>query len=64
MDYRKQDKKFIRVVDSETAHKLRYEGFTEIPSQNPNEYIFINDGKRLLFDVEQYGGIYTDILTI
>jgi len=59
-----RDMKFIRVTHKETAHKLRYEQYTELPSQIPGEYIFLNDGKKLKFDVEQFGGIYTNILNI
>ena len=55
----KTNMKFIRTTSNETAHKLRYENYTELPSQTPGEYVFLNDGKRLTFDVEQYGGIYT-----
>ncbi len=62
MEKDKSKMKFLRVTDTETANKLRYEKFTELPSQIPGEYVFLNDGKRLAFDVEQYGGIYTNIL--
>jgi hypothetical protein len=64
MDYRKNDMKFIKVTDTETAHKLRYEGFTEIPSTENDTYIFINDGKKLTFDAEKFGAIYTNILCV
>lgn len=64
MDYIKKDMKFIRTSNKETADKLKYEGFTQIASQNSNEFIFVNDGKRLAFDVEKFDGIYTNILNI
>ena len=60
----KMDKKFIITTSTETAHKLRYEDYTELPSQTPGEYVFLNDGKKLKFDVEKYDGIYTNILSI
>ena len=64
MDYKKNDMKFIKVTNIETAHKLRYEGFTEIPSTEPDTFIFINDGEKLTFDVENYGAVYTNILYV
>jgi hypothetical protein len=60
----KLDMKFIKVTHLETAHKLRYEGFTELPSQTEGEYIFLNNGKKLKFNVEEFGGVYTNILNI
>lgn len=53
---------FIKTRDKETAEKLRYEGFQEIPSNDSGVYMFINNGKKLGFDVEQYGAVYTNIL--
>ena len=64
MDYKNNTMKFMKVTNSETAHKLRYEGFTEIPSTESGVYIFVNDGKKLSFDAEQYGAVYTNILCI
>lgn len=64
MNYKKNDMKFIKVSNKETAHKLRYEGFTEIPSTEKDTYIFINDGKKLTFDAEEYGAVYTNILCV
>jgi hypothetical protein len=64
MNYNRNDMKFIKVTDSETAHKLRYEGFTEIPSSESGVYMFINDGKKLTFDAERYGAVYTNILSV
>ena len=56
--------KFINVTNEETAHKLRYEGFTEIASLESGTFVFLNDGKKLTFDVEKYGAVYTNILCI
>ena len=64
MDYKKNEMKFIKVTNIETAHKLRYEGFTEIPSSESGVYMFINDGKKLTFDAERYGAVYTNILSV
>ena len=61
MDYKRNDMKFIRTTNAETADKLRYEGFTQLPSQD-NTYLFLKDGKRLVFDVEQFDGVYTNII--
>ena len=64
MDYRKPEKKFIKVSDKETADKLRYLGFTEITESSSSTYCFINDGKKLTFDVENFGGVYTNIMCL
>lgn len=64
MDYRRNDMKFIVTKNKETAHKLRYEKFTEIPSQNKDEFVFLNDGAKLNFDVEKFDGVYTNVLCI
>lgn len=56
--------KFLRVSDRETANKLRHEGYTEIPSQDKDVYYFMNNGKKLNFDVEKFGGVYTNILCL
>lgn len=64
MEYKNNNMKFIKVSNKETAHKLRYEGFTEIPSTEAGIYIFLNDGKRLAFDAEKFGAVYTNILCI
>ena len=52
------------MTNEETARKLRYEGFTEIPSSESGIYVFVNDGKILTFDAEKYGAIYTNILCV
>lgn len=64
MDYRRNDMKFIKTTSVETAHKLRYEKFTEIPSQNEGEFVFLNDGVKLNFDVEKFDGVYTNVLCL
>lgn len=56
--------KFIRTDSEETAYKLRYEGYTELPQQSLGVYCFMNDGKKLNFDAEKYGCVYTNILCI
>ena len=62
MNYIKEGYNFIRVSDKETADKLRAFGFTEITEPSSSTFCFINDGKKLTFDVENYGGVYTNIL--
>lgn len=64
MDYRKPNMKFIKTVNTETAHKLRYEGFTEITEPGSKSFCFINDGKKLTFDAEKYDAVYTNILCL
>lgn len=56
--------KFIITDSEETAHKLRYECYTELPQQSRGVYCFMNDGKKLNFDAEKYGCVYTNILCI
>ena len=64
MDYRKTEYKFIKTSDAETADKLRTLGFTEITEPSSSIYCFINDGKKLTFDVEKFEGIYTNIICL
>lgn len=64
MDYIKKEFNFIKVSDKETADKLRYLGFTEITEPSSSIYCFINDGKKLNFDVENFGGVYTNIMCL
>ena len=64
MNYKNNNMKFIKVTNFETANKLRYEGFTEVTSFEPGTFVFINDGKKLSFDAEKYGAVYTNILCI
>ena len=60
----KTDMKFLRTDNEETAHKLRYEGYTELPQQSRGVFCFINDGKKLNFDAEKCGCVYTNILCL
>ena len=64
MDYRKPDKKFIKVSDKDARDKLIALGFTEITEPSSSTYCFINDGKKLTFDVEKLGGVYTNIICL
>ena len=64
MDYRKQNMNFIITTDSETADKLRYAGFIELTQQDNGKFCFINDGKKLTFDVEKYDAVYTNLLCL
>lgn len=64
MDYRKKEYKFIKVTNSETRDKLISLGFTEITEASSSIYCFINDGKKLTFDVENFGGVYTNIICL
>lgn len=58
------NKKFLCTDNTETAHKLRYEGYTELPQQSRGVYCFLNDGKKLTFDAEKNGVVFTNILCI
>ena len=62
MDYRKTDKKFIITTSKETRDKLLYLGFTEITEPSSSTYCFLNDGKKLTFDVEESGIIFSNIM--
>ena len=64
MDYKKTEYKFIKTSDKETADKLRYLGFTEITEPSSSIFCFINDGKKLTFDVEKFEGVYTNIICL
>ena len=64
MDYRKPEKKFIRVSDKETRDKLITLGFTEITEPSSSTYCFINNGKKLTFDAEKYDAVYSNILCL
>lgn len=55
---------FIRTSDSDTAELLRKEGFTEITEPSSSAYCFINNGKKLTFDAEQNGIVYTNLLCL
>lgn len=60
----KSDMKFIRTENIETAHKLRYEGYTEITESGSKYFCFLNDGKKLNFDAEENGIVYTNLLCL
>ena len=60
----KENMKFICTSNKETADKLRYAGFTEITEQVNGTYCFLNDGKKLNFDVEKFDGVYTNIMCL
>lgn len=60
----KESMKFLITSSEETAHKLRYENYTELPQQSRGVYCFMNDGKKLNFDAEKNGCIYTNILCL
>ena len=62
MDYRKTDKKFIITMSKETRDKLLYLGFTEITEPSSSTYCFLNDGKKLTFDAEESGIIFSNIM--
>ena len=64
MDYNKKEYKFIKVTNRETRDKLISLGFTEITEPSSSAYCFINDGKKLTFNVENYGGVYTNIICL
>ena len=60
----KETMKFIRTDNEETAQKLRYEGYTELPQKSQGVFCFMNNGKKLNFDAEKYGCVYTNILCL
>lgn len=60
----KTNMKFLITSNEETAHKLRYEGYTELTQQDDGKFCFINDGKKLNFDAEKYDAVYTNLLCL
>ena len=64
MDYRKPEYKFIKTSNKETADKLRSFGFTELTEPSSSTFCFINNGKKLTFDAEQYDCVYSNILCL
>jgi len=56
--------KFIQTTSSETAHKLRYEGYTELTQPNSDIYFFLNDGQTLRFNLEEFEAFYTNTIFI
>ena len=63
MNDKKKDMRFIKTNSPETAKKLRAYGFTEIPEQSSNMFLFINDGK-MVFEAELTDCVYTNKLCI
>lgn len=59
-----KDMKFIRTDNVETANKLRYEGYTEITESGSKHFCFLNDGKKLNFNAEENGIVYTNLLCL
>ena len=64
MDYRKKEFKFLKTTDCETRDKLIALGFTEITQQENGIFCFLNNGKKLTFDVEKYNAVYTNLLCL
>ena len=60
----KSDMKFIRTENIETAHKLRYMGYTELTEPGSKYFCFLNNGKKLTFDAEENGIVYTNLLCL
>lgn len=60
----KEYMKFLRTDNVETAHKLRYEGYTELTEPGSKYFCFLNDGKKLTFDAEENGIIFSNILCL
>lgn len=60
----KLNMKFIWTNNTETAHKLRYEQYTELTDPDDVTHIFLNDGKKLNFDAEKNGCVYSNKLFV
>ena len=60
----RKDMKFIKTSSSEVAEKFRLLGFTEVPGGNSSAFCFVNDGKKITFDVNENDYVYTNILCI
>lgn len=61
---RENDKKFIR-TDNEDIRKILIEsGYTEITETSSKYFCFLNDGKKLNFDTEEKGIVYTNIICL
>lgn len=58
----KENMKFLITDSTETRNKLLYEGYTELPAQSRGMYCFLNDGKKLTFNAEENGIVFTNIL--
>ena len=64
MNETRKDMKFIKTHSSDVAEKFRLLGFTEIPGSNSSVFCFMNDGKKITFDVDANDYVYTNILCI
>lgn len=60
----KTNMKFIKTSDVDMIKKLRMAGFTEIGEPVDGLHCFINDGKKLNFDVEKHKLIFTNMLCL
>lgn len=60
----KKDMNFLRTDNPETRSKLLYEGYTEITEPGSKHYCFLNDGKKLKFDAEENGIVFTNIICL
>lgn len=60
----KTSMKFLRTDNEETAHKLRYEGYTELTEPGSKYFCFLNDGKKLNFNAEENGIVFSNLLCL
>lgn len=60
----KSNMKFIRTDNKETRNKLLYEGYTEITEPGSKYFCFLNDGKKLNFNAEENGIVYSNIICL
>ena len=60
----KTNMKFLITDKEEMANRLRYEGYTELPAQSRGMYCFLNDGKKLTFNAEENGIVFSNILCL
>lgn len=60
----KSDMKFIRTSDGDTAKLLRDCGYTEITERNTGTYCFINDCRKINFDIAEKEVIFTNTLCL
>lgn len=60
----KSDMKFIRTSDEGTANQLREAGFTEITERNTGTYCFINDCRKINFDIAEKEIVFTNMLCL
>lgn len=64
MSDKMSEMKFIKTTSYEVAEKLRVLGFTELTGVNSSVFCFMNDGKKITFDVDASDYVYTNILCI